>query len=272
VGDVANFHADAANRLSTFQVASQFNCLEFISPNSAPEQGITRYVKDKTQDPACAIACGPATAYRNYLAEVDGQLGQRRNHQINNLSKLIAKLGDDGKYLNVKNGYTSATDEQLQSLNELLETIDQESLIDALCTGVHQGVQVTSTDWGRNQLRDQNQIVTQVLASACSVAYSSNPKELWEPFARLVLTASYEALFWAGLQSALLNGKQEGSCRIFLACLGGSAFGNELPWIVDAMDRVFTKFQNTALEVYIVTYSGEVASELQSFEGRFKGD
>ena len=54
-GDVSAFQADPANRLATFQVASQFNCLEFISEQNTPEQGITRYVFDKTQGPACTV-------------------------------------------------------------------------------------------------------------------------------------------------------------------------------------------------------------------------
>ncbi len=50
-----------------FQVASQFNLLEMISPNVTPDDGIGIYENDPTQGPACAIACGAGTIYRNYL-------------------------------------------------------------------------------------------------------------------------------------------------------------------------------------------------------------
>lgn len=66
-GDVSEIHADVEYRYATFQAASQFNCLEFAGPNLTPEDGISGYVDDKTQGPACSIACGPGTAYRNYL-------------------------------------------------------------------------------------------------------------------------------------------------------------------------------------------------------------
>jgi hypothetical protein len=66
-GDIGDFHADPANAHATFQCASQFNCLEFIAPHVVPEDGVTGYFGDRTQGPACAIACGPGTIYRNYF-------------------------------------------------------------------------------------------------------------------------------------------------------------------------------------------------------------
>ena len=35
-------------------------------------------VMDRTQGPACSIACGPATVVRNYFAPLGGSVGQRR--------------------------------------------------------------------------------------------------------------------------------------------------------------------------------------------------
>jgi hypothetical protein len=43
---------------SVFQAASQFNCLEFPGPECKPEDGVTAYFCDRTQGPACALACG----------------------------------------------------------------------------------------------------------------------------------------------------------------------------------------------------------------------
>jgi hypothetical protein len=47
--DVSVLHARPENRHATFQVASQFNCLEFAHPSAVPEDGVTNYVHDKTQ-------------------------------------------------------------------------------------------------------------------------------------------------------------------------------------------------------------------------------
>ncbi|WP_423186374.1 hypothetical protein ACO1PK_14805 [Alishewanella sp. d11] len=43
VADVLELHANPDNAGALFQVASQFNLLEMVSPNVTAEQGITRY-------------------------------------------------------------------------------------------------------------------------------------------------------------------------------------------------------------------------------------
>jgi hypothetical protein len=75
-GDVSALHANEQYRHATFQAASQFNCLEFISPNITPEHGISGYEHDRTQGPACSIACGAGTAYRNYFHKWTNQQGK----------------------------------------------------------------------------------------------------------------------------------------------------------------------------------------------------
>ncbi len=70
-GDVRAMHRSSECAGALFQVASQFNLLEMVSPEITPEAGVTRYEHDRTQGPACAIAAGAATIYRNYFAPVD---------------------------------------------------------------------------------------------------------------------------------------------------------------------------------------------------------
>ena len=76
-GDVRRLHASPDLAGALFQVASQFNLLEMISPEVTPEQGVTRYEQDGTQGPACAMAAGAATIYRNYFASVGGNKGRQ---------------------------------------------------------------------------------------------------------------------------------------------------------------------------------------------------
>jgi transposase len=57
----------------------QFNLLEMTSPSVSPEHGVTRYQDDHTQGPACAIAAGAATIYRNYFAPVGGAEARRKS-------------------------------------------------------------------------------------------------------------------------------------------------------------------------------------------------
>ena len=94
------------------------------------------------------------------------------------------------------------------------------------------------------------QHVTQVFCSALPVAYGIQ-SELWQPFARLVLEAAYEATLLAGV----LNMNRGRSPTVFLTRLGGGAFGNDNAWIDDAMARAFDCVRNTNLDVRIVSRS-----------------
>ena len=80
-GDVRHMHQVPENAGALFQVASQFNLLEMTGPEVSPEDGVTRYQHDRTQGPACAIAAGAATIYRNYFAPVGDGHGQTKDRQ-----------------------------------------------------------------------------------------------------------------------------------------------------------------------------------------------
>ena len=93
-GDVRQMHQSPENAGALFQVASQFNLLEMTGPAVSPEDGVTRYQHDRTQGPACAIAAGAATIYRNYFAPVDGRDGQTADRQFDGLADLGEALGE----------------------------------------------------------------------------------------------------------------------------------------------------------------------------------
>jgi hypothetical protein len=92
IGDVRKMHHRPENTGALFQVASQFNLLEMVSYDVTPEHGVTRYQHDHTQGPACAIACGAATLYRNYFAPVDGRPGQTVTRQLDGLRDVGVAL------------------------------------------------------------------------------------------------------------------------------------------------------------------------------------
>jgi len=94
VANVQDLHTQRINAGSVFQVASQFNLLEMISPNFTPEHGIGIYERDPTQGPACAIACGAGTIFRNYFTDLSGRLGQTETHQIDCLEDIGTALGN----------------------------------------------------------------------------------------------------------------------------------------------------------------------------------
>ena len=75
-----------------FQVASQFNALEMTGFEVTPEHGVTRYMHDRTQGPACAIAAGAATIYRNYFVPLAGGVGQTAQRQLNGLARCLKQV------------------------------------------------------------------------------------------------------------------------------------------------------------------------------------
>ena len=246
VADITALHADTANAGATFQVASQFNLLEMVGPEVTPERGIGIYEYDRTQGPACAIAAGAGTLYRNYFADVNGQTGQSAGNQIDCLADLGATLGNDGQQLwQMRNGYALASQEGLVEIGRRLGASSEEELDQLrqrLRIGVQWNTQVT--------VRGATHTVTQAYCSALPVAYSQHPAGLWEPFARLVLEAAYEATVCA----AILNARDTGNKCLYLTRLGGGAFGNRTTWIGDSITRALRLHQHANLEVAIVSY------------------
>ena len=226
-------HRSLDNAGALFQVASQFNLLEMVSPDVTPEQGVTRYQSDPTQGPACAIAAGAAIIYRNYFAPIEGSQGQTARRQLEGLADLGAALSSAmklpaGDLWTMRNGYALGTQSGLDAIGRHLETLatDQlDVLRGKLRIGIHRDVEVTEGE-GPDRPR-----VSQSFCSALLVAYRSRAACCWEPFALLVLEAAYEATMWA----AVLNAQRGASNVVFLTLLGGGAFGNHGSWIHAAM-------------------------------------
>ena len=261
VGDVGRLHRESATKTTLFQVASQFNLLEMVGPDVTPEDGVTRYVYDRTQGPACALAAGPATIYRNYCAPVDGHAGQTRDRQIDCLSDLGTALGNrSGKLWTMRNGYALCTAEGLAAISRILKdgaAPERDSLRDLLRVGLHWRVQVTGTE-------TENLLVSQAFCSALPVSYTNIQTNRWTSFATLVLEGAYEATMWA----TVINASRHASNVVFLTELGGGAFGNEQAWIHRAIRRALQMVEEVDLDVRLVSY-GAPTPALDRLAGDF---
>ncbi len=246
VADVRELHMDPSNAGALFQVASQFNLLEMVSPEVTPEDGVGIYENDPTQGPACAIAAGAGTIYRNYFVVVNGRVGQTADNQIDCLADVGEALGNEGSRLwRMQNGYALASREGLIEISRCLRMASEKEIDNIrgrLRIGIQRNTQVT--------LGDCKHLVSQAYCSALPIAYCSHPPELWTEFARLVLEAAYESTLCA----AMLNAEDGGTNRVFLTLLGGGAFGNPTEWIVSAMRRALLLHQDADLEVVVVSH------------------
>ena len=263
--DVISLHRDPQHRGALFQVASQFNLLEMVGPTITPEHGVTRYASDRTQGPACAIAAGAATIYRNYFVPVGSHVGQTADRQIDAAAELrqalAAAIGVSADQVwSMRNGYALPTSEGLQRVRDYLGSIDEatrEELKSRLRIGLHSDVEVT--DGGSPE-----QIVSQAFCSAMPVSYSGLNRAAWEPLARLVLEAAYEAT----LAAAALTAQGSRAPLVFLTRLGGGAFGNDDAWIDAAIRLALNRYRGYALEAVFVSY-GPVPPSLRALEGEF---
>lgn len=199
-------HADPDNRGATVQVASQFNLLEMVGPGVTPEDGVTRYAYDRTQGPACAIAAGAGTIWRNYLVPVRGRTGQTEEVQINTLADLEAALSRDmgvaqGDLWRMRNGCALPDAEMLERIGAHLSGLDEagrDRLRGLLRVGVHRDVGVTRAD------APERMRVTQVYCSA-------------------ILRGAHEIPFlWPGRQIPARTGEIHGRLRMMILLRRGA--------------------------------------------------
>lgn len=247
VADVQLLHVDPQNTGALFQAASQFNLLEMMHPGVSPEQGIGGYEEDRTQGPACAIAAGAGTIYRNYFAEVNGQIGQSTAQQIDCLKDIGKAMGNEDQELwTMRNGYALPNLSGLEKIDQQLSEMEEAATDEwrgKLRIGLQWNTQVT--------LAPAQHLVSQAYCSALPVAYSEHRHSPhWATFARLVLEASYEATFHAACQNLAASGNN----RLYLTLLGGGAFGNRDEWIFSAIRRSLHLFSDCPLKVQIVSY------------------
>lgn len=252
-GNVREMHRLPENAGALFQVASQFNLLEMVGPTVTPDDGVTRYEHDPTQGPACAIAAGAATIYRNYFAPVSGGHGQTAERQLDGLAELGAALADAlnqpvEALWTMQNGYAQCTRAGLDAITKHLRGLSPaqvDKLRGTLCIGIHRDVEVTEA------AGDHRPLVSQAFCSALPVAYSrSVPPPHWEAFGLLVLEAAYEAT----MAATVLNARRGVSNAILLTELGAGAFGNDPAWVYTAMRRALTMMSGFDLDVKLVSY------------------
>lgn len=247
-GDVRAMHAEPEYATALFQVASQFNLLEMTGPNVTPEHGVTRYSSDRTQGPACAIAAGAATIYRNYFVPVGDEVGQTCDRQLDTLSHIGAALSRHldrpvSDLWKMRNGYALCSASGLDAITRLLDDAGEElrgELRGRLAIGAHFDVEVTDVR------KDQRHLVSQAFCSGLPVAYGGGRPDAWEALARIVLDAAYEA--------TLLAAVDRQSNIVLLTRVGGGVFGNADAWIDDAIVRAIKIVERAGLDIRLVSH------------------
>jgi hypothetical protein len=167
-GDARTIHQISAFQGAVFQVASQFNMLEMIHPQVTPQDGVARYEADLTQGPACAIAAGAATIYRNYFVPIGDQTADRQLDGLHDVGIYLAnELGAEAAGLwRMENGYALCEPDGLRRIAAALETRSDlaDEIRQRLVIGLHWDVEVTDVQ------RPAPHHVSQAFCSALPVA------------------------------------------------------------------------------------------------------
>lgn len=268
-GHVRELHSAPRYNGALFQVASQFNLLEMMGPEVTPERGVTIYASDPTQGPACAIAAGAATIYRNYFAPVGDAIGQTKALQLDGFADLGAAIAQEldkpcESLWSMRNGYSMFTRSGLELTSAHVAALDdgqRDALRRRLCIGLHWDVEVTDT------AALPAPLVSQAFCSALPVSYNDNLTGTrgadWAPLATLVLEAAYEAT----LRAAIINAQRGTSDTVLLTMLGGGAFGNNLGWIQAAMQSAIEHVEGHGLDIVLVC-RGTPSAALQQWAVR----
>ena len=256
VANVQDLHRNPQNRHAIFQVASQCNLLEMVGPSVTPEAGVTGYYWDRTQGPACAIAAGAGTVYRNYFVELGTQIGQTMEFQVDTMLDLQDAFG--GERWEMRNGYLLATSDGLRHVTKVVNSVNRSELMECVRIGVHKNVQVTldPVDSVSSDYSNSEHIVNQLYCSAMPVAYSGLGSSQWEALGCLVLDAAYEMTVLSAVENAEANGQR----TVFLTLLGGGAFGNPTSWITSAILRALKVVEFAGLDVVVVSYGHSQSS------------
>ena len=260
-GDIKLFHQNKLLAGSLFQVASQFNMLEMVTPKVTPSHGITMYKDDMTQGPACAMACPAGTLFRNYFVNGSGQ--DTPEHQLDGLRGALTVLqGTVGhsyessqqtvpKFWTMQNGYCFPTDiAALEAVSRFLAPNPKTTLRRNFMNAIEYGIQ-----WN-TQVIPARHDVAQIYCSALPIAYSGVTQDKWTNFGTAVLDAAYEATLAVG---ALLSKERDGQrVKVFLTRVGGGVFGNPDEWITQSIRNACNKFKGYPLDVILVNFNHQV--------------
>ena len=278
--DVRSLQSMLRNRGATFQVASNFNGLEYTSSSRRSNRrdlGIARYVHDTTQGPAASESACPGTMLRNYYMNSNDvpESGQfvHDDAKMGFEANLLDGHPDLKRLYPVTNGYVVHDRPMDQEIEDYFRT--DEALFRHMKIARHDCVQVTFGQYHDDSdklevCEDPNQLVNQVFFA--SINLGSVRIENWKNAARVVkeLTTAnmIGSLIAARENSAFLRVRSDchGRRRFFPNLVGCGVFGNQRSWIIDTWksDQVFPYLFLSGLEI-IACFPADSTEEIIAF-------
>lgn len=231
------------NNGATFQVASNFNCLEFVSKTQTASQGIKNYIYDRTQGPYCAIATAASLLYRNYFVEMgNGEIGQI-NQNINLLSKTPFEIF---------HGYPDVTN------LDAYKTFNWDDY-EKYQIGSHSNCEVLIHQDKKNNfvLVNEKQTVHQVFCAALDFGGSLSVRDpIFSLIGKQILLNSYRLTILTAWENSLKYPNLPGSNKVYLTLLGNGVFQNPIEWVYQAILLNEKLIIESGLDIYLVFFQG----------------
>ena len=262
-GDITVIHSDEKNANCTIQVASQLNCLEMSGLNKIPENGITIYIDDHTQGPACAMCAPAGLAYRNYIYN-GGQTAKKQIDMSKKLLEFLQSIKSEIEWES-QNGYLFfEKTPKLKIINELLNNTDVfEKAKKLIEVGSHrnQGVVVNN--------KKCDYLINHVYCSGLPISYNYDDNNIndWENLSKLFLEGIYENTLLIAIMNNLLSGEDK---PCYLTQVGGGVFGMKHEHIIEAINKACITIKNLgfSLTIYLVHY-GSINDTYSDFKKKF---
>ena len=227
---------------ATFQVASNFNCLDYGSYKKSAANGIKSYASDWTQGPPAACAAAGAIMYRNYFVPHDGIIGQV-DGDINLLCKTPIRTYHGKAFICEPEDFER--NKGFDFKNEDLYGI-----------GVHENVEVTTDRDGPDMLKDSrpDTFVHQIFCSTLNMGGTA--KRCPETFGIVeqMLLSLYKATILAAWDLSLRYPGRPGSNKLVLTAVGGASFRNPKEMICNAVVACRDLIIASGLEVYFACF------------------
>lgn len=223
---------------ATFQVETNFNCLNNICSDQTSKDGVSYYIYNNITGSQAAVSTAASLVYRNYYLTLGSQ------NKIN----LIENTS-----LAVKEGFSL--------INDLVFAKDDEDLdfnyndLDNYEIGVQENCQVILTRYGKKELAllPYDQIVHQVFVSSLDFSKKKNNsiKQITkiEPF---LLEAEYKSTILAAWENSLKFPNNPGSNKCFLTIIGYELYNVPLNIAFNAIKSCQSLIIESGLEVYLI--------------------
>ena len=214
---------------TTFQVASNFHCLDHMRGCRPPKHGISEYQLIGTQGPAATACCAPSLLVRNYLMK-----------DISLVPNL--ELIDGVPYINEDRDFSNVS----------------------FSIGSHTNCQVTmcgNKDGSLKLFEDNKQMVNHCLCAALDFSGPVKRTKATEELGRRALEEQYELTILSAWENSINFKDYEGSNKCVLTLLGCGVFDNKIEDASKAIAKSLETIKKSGLDVYLVCFTKDQFKE-----------